>query len=374
MLANVCEHEMTDLSNLPRLSELRAQQKGLSFARYALALAIAKGDLALAAQVAARWHDSPVVELCCKAAANAGTTTSTTWAAPIATQYATMVNEFIDLLRPATILGKLQGVRRVPFNVRTVSKTQSSAVGWTGQGAPSKVSELGFSAATLALAKISGIVVLARELLLSSDPSAEFFLRQDLIDTIAQYQDQQFIDPSVVAVANVSPASATSGLTAVSSSGNTLSAVIADAKAAIAKLTTAGILLRNPYWIMRPSTALAIGTLTDSAGAIVFPTIGAAGGMWLGIPAVTSASVPSTTSGGSVIVLLDANEIFLAEGEVELDASENAAIQMSDSPVAGASTVTSLWQANCVGVRADKYTNWAVRRAGAVTYIDAVMF
>ena len=39
-----------------------------------------------------------------------------------------------------------------------------------------------------------------------------------------------------------------------------------------------------------------------------------------------------------------------------------------------ATVMISLWQNNLIGIRAERYINWAKRRAGAVAYIDSVNY
>src|SRR5574340_391804 len=83
-------------------------EKGTGFVRYAMALAASKGNLMLAAEYAQRLDDqTPEVGMVLKAAVAAGTTTDATWASPLVV-YQTLANEFIELLRPATIIGSIE--------------------------------------------------------------------------------------------------------------------------------------------------------------------------------------------------------------------------------------------------------------------------
>src|SRR5690606_32806275 len=171
-----------------------------AFTRYAIALARSKGNLMQAAEIAKGWQDStPEVETVLKAAVAAGTTTDPTWAAPLV-DYQNMSGEFIELLRPETIIGKIQGLRRVPFNIKMPAQTSGSTVGWVGEGRPKPVSSLAFDTVTLGFAKAAGIVVLTDELVRFSNPSAEAIVRQDLIESMAQFLDKDFVDPAKAAV------------------------------------------------------------------------------------------------------------------------------------------------------------------------------
>ena len=173
--------------------------KGTGFARYAMALPRSKGNLMQAAEIAKGWHDStPEVETVLRAAVAAGTTTDTAWAKPLV-EYQNLTGEFIELLRPETIIGKIQGLRRVPFNIKMPSQTAGASVGWVGEGAPKPVSKLGFGTTTLGFAKVAGIVVMTDELVRFSNPSAEAIVRSDLIATVAQFLDHDFVDPDKAA-------------------------------------------------------------------------------------------------------------------------------------------------------------------------------
>jgi hypothetical protein len=92
---------------VPRAREL---PKGIGFTRYVLAMARAKGNLMQAHQMAKaneRWMaETPDVEAVLRSAVAAGTTTDSTWASPLV-QYQNLVSEFIEYLRPLTIVGRL---------------------------------------------------------------------------------------------------------------------------------------------------------------------------------------------------------------------------------------------------------------------------
>ena len=116
-----------------------------------------------------------------------------------------LAGEFIELVRPLTILGRLQGFRRVPFNIRVGSQSSGSTAYWVGEGKPVPVSRLGTSEVTLGMAKAAGLVVLTKELMMSAEPSAEMLVRDDLIKTNVKFIDEQFIQQDYAASANVSP-------------------------------------------------------------------------------------------------------------------------------------------------------------------------
>ena len=384
------------------LAAKRNLPKGTAFTRYAMALAHSKGNMATAEQIAKKWRDTPEVAqiiqaashmgstdfkealelrrradeigLTTKAPSAAGTSNDATWASPLV-YYENMQAEFIELLRPKTILGKMNGLRRVPFNIRVAGQTSGSTVGWVGEAAPKPVGTLAFNATNLGHAKAAGIVVITTELARFSSPSAEAVVRQDLMDAMALFLDQQFIDPAVAAVANVSPASVTNGSSSIPSSGNSLAQITADVTSLMQLFIAQELDPTQAVWVMKPSTALALSMKRTNQDVFTFPDISASGGTWFGLPVVTSNAVPGSVSGGSIIALVLQNEIWLADdGNVTLDVSQEASLQMVTNPSAGAQSLVSLWQNNLIGLRAEREINWQKRRAAAVAYLDGVAY
>lgn len=359
--------------------------KGTMFTRYVMALATAKGDQAKALKVASQWKDTMPeiynvidadIASFLKAAVGTGTTTDATWAAPLV-QYNIMASEFIELLRPATIIGRLPGLRKVPFNIQMPSATAGTTVGWVGENAPKPVGNMQFGTVTLRWSKAAGIVVLTEELVRFSNPNAESVVRQDLTDAMAQFLDRQFVDPAVAEVTNVSPASITNGVTAVTASGTTAAAFRADIKSLFASYFAANLSTAGGVWLMTQTQALSLSLMLNALGQPVFPSITAEGGSLYGYPVVASENVPATGNSpvdGSPIIFLKASEIMLADdGQVVIDASNQASIQMDsapDSPPSASTNMVSLWQMNMVGVRAERWINWKKRRSTAVAYIQ----
>jgi HK97 family phage major capsid protein/HK97 family phage prohead protease len=361
---------------------------GTAFTRYAMALMASKGNLMQAEQIAKRWDDqTPEVSTVIKAAVAAGTTTDAEWAKPLV-EYTNMASEFAELLRPATIIGRIPGLRRVPFNIKVPRQTGGSSASWVGEGAPKPVSELAFDQISLGFTKLAGIVVMTEELVRFSNPSAEAIVRQDLIDTIVQTMDKDFVDPAKAASAGVSPASITNGVTPVVASGTDADAVRADVQNLFGKFVTANMSLAGAVWIMTEMQALSLALMLNPLGQPEFPGLsitGGTGGTFFGLPVVLSENIPANpgsgsplTGAGSRIILAKAPEILLADdGQVLLDASNQASLQMDSAPTnppTATTVMVSLWQMNMVGIRAERFINWTKRRAGAVQYIDSANY
>jgi hypothetical protein len=131
-------------------------------------------------------------------------------------------------------------------------------------------------AVTLGIAKAAGLVVLTEELVRSSAPSAELMVRNDLAKAIAQFLDQQFLSPDYAAVANVSPASITSGVNPTAATGTTAARCAPTCRRCSvvdrANLDPSGRLDHAA------TTALAISLMLNALGQPVFPNINMNGG------------------------------------------------------------------------------------------------
>jgi HK97 family phage prohead protease/HK97 family phage major capsid protein len=338
---------------------------GTAFTRYAMCLLRAKGDSSRAVHFASQWRDStPEVELMVKAAVEPGNTTNPSWAG-VLVQIRNAENEFLELLRPATILGKVNGLRKVPFNTQVPAQTGGGTYGWVGQGAPKPVGKLALTTVALQFSKAAGIIVITEELAKLSSPSAELIVRNDMIAGMTQFLDQQFIDPLVAEVANVSPGSITNGATTAASTDSAMS----DLALILAHFSTANMGLAGVNLIMSETNALAMGMLQNAGGGKVFPGMSSTGGSAEGFTVIAS------NAAGTNVIGLKADQILYADdGGIAIDVSREASVLMDSAPVSDATAVyTSLWQNNLVGLRAERMINWKRARPQAVYYLtDAV--
>lgn len=363
-------------SNLP---------KGIGFTRIAMSLVHAKGNLGQAAEVAKRWGDSPEISRVLNAMANAGSTNlkaavavgdsnTSGWASQLVF-YENLASEFYGLLYPKTIIGRIPGLRRIPFNVRIGGTSAGSSSAWVGENNPIPASAMAFTSVTLGHAKAASLVVFTRELATMSNPQAEMVVRDDMLSTMTKFADQQFIDPAVAASANVSPASITNGATQITSTGSTVAQIYADVSAIKKTFSNANLDMSNLVWVMRPDVALDLSMKRTSQDLQIFPDITMDGGTWFGLPVVTSNAVPTSVSGGSIIALVKADEIYFADdGGMIMDYTQEASVQMVTNPATGAQSLVSLFQNDLVGLRAIREMNWQRRRAAGVAYLDGVSY
>lgn len=370
-------------------------EPGIAFARYAMCLLGAKGDVDKALKLAkTHYGDEEGViktlefqsaggnfERVMKATVEAGTTLDSTFAAPLV-DYQNFAGDFIEYLRPRTIIGQFgQGsvpsLNRIPFNVRITGQTSGGNAYWVGEGAPKPLTGFDFNATELRWAKIATIAVLTEELIRFSDPSAERLVREGLAAAVIERMDIDFVDPAKAAVTNVSPASIFNGVAGIPSSGNDADAIRADVQALWAPFIAARNPPRNAVYLMDSTTALAVSLMQNPLGQSEFPGLTMNGGTFMGVPVIVSDYLVVDSDGG-MVALVNASDIWLADdGGVTIDASREASLQMLDNPTNNSATGTatslvSMFQTNSVAFRAERYVNWARRRASAVAYLTGV--
>jgi HK97 family phage prohead protease len=358
-------------------------EPSIGFTRYVLAMARSRGNAMQAFEIAKsnqQWEaETPDVALALKTAVVAGSTTDSVWAGPLV-NYQILVSAFGEFLRPLTIIGRIPGLTRVPFKVRVPRQTAASTVNWVGEAAPKPLTSLAFDSITLDFTKIAGIIPLTEELVRASSPSAELLVRNDLAAAIVQFMDAQFVDPTKAAT-GISPASITNGVTALTPSGTTGAALNSDLGRLIGQFLTNNLSLASAVWITTQTIAMRASLLQNSFGQQMFPGVTATGGTLLGLPVVASENIPSTTGSpteGYPIILAKADDILLADdGQVTIDASREASLQMEtapDSPATATTILQSLWQHNMVAIKAERFINWVKRRSTAVSYLSNAVY
>lgn len=366
---------------------------GIAFARLARVKALAKLDGESPRTIAKELYgeDSPVFRLLSKAAVPAATTANATWAGALVGDETSVFADFVEWLRPQTILGRfgMDGVpslRRVPFRVPLIGQTSGGAGYWVGEGKPKPLTKFDFERKTLEPLKVANIAVATMEVLRDSSPSAEMIIRDQLAAALRERLDLDFIDPAKAAAAGVSPASITNGVAIIPSTGNDADDVRNDIRALFGAFIAANNAPTDGVWIMPATTALALSLMQNPLGQAEFPGLSMAGGRLFGLPVIVSQYVPTNyqiSAGpppvtGAIVALVNASDIYLAdEGGIEVDMSTQASLQMDNAPTndSGVPTPTdlvSLWQTNSVGFRAERTVNWMARRASGVAVLGGV--
>jgi HK97 family phage major capsid protein/HK97 family phage prohead protease len=352
--------------------------KGIAFARYVIAKAVSFKEMVPATEIARqRWPDHPEIELSLKAAVAPGS--STTLATLV--QPTVMAQEMIEYLWHRTIVGRIQGLRRVPFNIKVPRQTSVASVSWVGEAAPKPLSAFALDTVTLGYYKIAGIVALTDEIIKFSSPAAEAMVRDELANAIVTLMDHDFIDPEKAAVAGVSPASITNGVTPTAATGTAYSNFAADFGTTMAKFDAARIDTSALAIVMSSRIARSLSLMLNSLGQPLFPNVSATGGTVQGYQIVVSGNVDPTgdvAANGDNIIFIKPDEVFLADdGSVSIDISREASVQMDgapDNPALATTIMVSAFQHNLALIRAERYCNWLKRRAEAVQFISGAKY
>ena len=322
-------------------------------------LAKTQGEYVSASDILKSWDAPEHVQRVAKAVV--GTTTSPEYSALVDTQ--NLVGEFIDLLRPRTIIDQLQGFRRVPFNVTIPTKTSGSIVNWVGEAKRKPVTNLAFGKTNLGFAKIAGIVPFSDELSRFSNPNVDRMVRDDLGDTIVEFMNDQFIDPAKAETVD-SPASILNGVTPIVASGITAEQIKSDLRKLRTQFITANLSLSGAYYVMSETMASFISDLTDALGNPVFKGMDAP----VGSKTIKGLPVVESEMAGKLIALIKPSEILLADdGGIDLSVSNEATLVYNNGT---ADVTVNLWQENLIAIRAERYVRWKPRRAQAAGYID----
>lgn len=373
--------------NFVQVKNTQKLAPGVRLARVAKCIGIAKGNLPQAETIARSiYQDDDATVNVLKTAVAAGTTSNTTWAGNLVGDETGVFADFVEFLRPQTILGRfgfdgIPSLRRVPFRVPLIGQTSGGSGYWVGEGKPKPLTKFDFSRTTLEPLKVANIAVVTEEVLRDSSPSAELIIRDELVRALRERLDIDFIDPLKAVSSGVSPASITNGVEAITSSGDDADAVRADLASLFAAFIAANNTPTTAVLIMSANIALRLSLMLNALGQREFPGISMMGGMLNGIPVIVSEYVPES-SGGSYVFMVNAQDIYIGDdGGFMLDMSREASLEMSDAPTNSSSPspsnpvaaqLVSLWQTNAVGFRAERTINWKKRRDSAVAVLDDV--
>jgi hypothetical protein len=274
-----------------------------------------------------------------KAAVAAGTTADTGWALPLS-EYQTLASAFLESLRNyGAFDAMLPFMRRVPFRTRVGAST----IGITGSTVPQQqikpISRLTLTGTQIDEAKAVAILVVTDELAKFGDNVAGNLFATELSNAVAVETDEQFVSILI------------SGATSNGSSGATAEHVRNDLRGMLAAITTSA--RSRLFLLMTSAIAKLLSVLHTNAGDAAFPGMNYNGGSIGGITALVSDGVPAAT-----MLLVDAQQIAAASESIQLSASNEAIVAMNDapdSPAAASTLMTSLWQNNLTGLKAERF-------------------
>lgn len=271
-----------------------------------------------------------------------------------------LAQAFFGSVEPFTVKGRA-GLRRVPFNITVNVAATPFSFKWKGEGLAASSVTLTMTPDTLPARTASGIFGITKELIRLNAPGAMQFFEAEMQAGLIKFLDEQFLDPSVSEVANVSPASITNGLTPIGSVGNPAS----DIRLLIREYLDGGGNLETGVFVLSTANALALRLSGHSA----FEGLTREGGELAGAPALASAAA------GDQLILMDTARIRLADDlEGDVDVSTQATVEMTASPsqsgVSGSGAqMVSLFQSGLAAIKVDRVMNWS-KSEGAVAVMD----
>jgi hypothetical protein len=293
-----------------------------------------------------------------------GNTLSVGWAAPLAA-LAPLQQGFLDLNKPTNLLGKLDAfATHIPFNTSVPVVTSGSTFKWVPQGpspAPKPVGQLQFASVTMSITKVGGILVLSRELAKLDKPGSDVAMRTTLSRDMSDFLDQQFTDPAVAAVAGSNPGSITNLAPTIGSSGTSQTNAATDFRALNTAFWAANPRARACVILTSPSNAVAL------ANALNADTCGPDGGTLKGIQVFTG-------NVGARVVFMDPASLIIADsGGIAIDVSNVASVELNTiptSPITASSVIISMWQANCVALKCERFINFRLAKPDAAVFTN----
>lgn len=267
----------------------------------------------------------------------------------------------LAVAQPFSILPRL-GATRAPFDLSVPIEDVPITDGyWVDHGAAKPLSRWTYGNVTLRRRTAARIIALTNDLRKVGNRAAEGLLRDRLARGLTAYIDVEFLNP-------VGPFSITNGVTPVATTGSP----VTDLANLFAAFVSNGGSVESAVVVM--SSQNAIGARLS--GEAAFEDLDRQGGRVAGLPAIAS------DSAGAVVAIIDSARVLLADsGELAIDASEQATLEMRDDPIgatgaAGSpagpvhTTATSLWQTNSVALKAERFLAWHAA-PGAVAYTEA---
>jgi HK97 family phage major capsid protein len=309
-----------------RKFQLGEDKKGIAAARLVRCLAFAKGDVAKAAWFAKKaFNDDLGDEI--HRALTAGDMSAAGSLIPPA--YAA---EIIELLRSATVVRRAQA-RVVPLDNGTLTirkQTAGSTASYVGESENIGVTIPETGLLVLSAKKLAAIVPISNELLKwTAGPSADEFVRDDLVAEISVREDRAFIrdDGTDHTPKGMRYWAAASNVTA--SNGNTSANIEEDFRNLIDGLEDNDVKLLRPAWFMHPSRKNYLRNLRDPNGNLIYPEVRQANPTLYGYPLFPTTSIPKNLGVGgneSEVYFADMADALIGEAQgIEIAVDSSAA-------------------------------------------------
>jgi hypothetical protein len=269
---------------------------------------------------------------------------------------------FAETLAEISVFDRLMrdGAVRLPSNTtRIIAATTLPQAHAVGEGKAKPLTSLALTASDTALHKAVAALIISVELARSSEPGAAQMITRLLRNAVAYATDVLLLDQTAGLLA---------GVVATASGGDPL----ADISALLTGIDLGEA--SRPYFLVEPVAAKKL-CVKNAAGVRVFPDMTPMGGQMVGVETLVSSALPD-----GYFVALDAAGVGLADNGIEPSRARHADAEMSTTPTAdglapvGATGMTSLWQNNLVGIRAEREISWKMLRPRAISAVSGVAY
>lgn len=326
------------------------------------------------------YRDDTEMQQMVRAVAAPADTTTAGWASELVQDG---VSQFVELIRPLTIYGRVPGLRLNFTNKGAIPLPTFGAGGLAGdfvaEGAPIPVKQGVTSSSSFGPNKLAVISTFTREIAQHSNPSIEALIRAAILADTAEVLDARFGDDaaaSAIRPAGLRNATATGAgnINAATGTGDA-----ADIKADIIGVTDRMRTARAGSvgcWIMHPTRKLTLEYMENALGGTQFPSV--ANGFLAGAPILETDGLAENL----VIAISQSAMAFGNDFAPEFALSNQTTLHMVDAapadisavgtPNTVAAPVQSMFQTDSVALRMCWGLSWKLVRAGGVQVLTSV--
>lgn len=295
-----------------RKFKIEPSQKGIAAARMVRALAASRGDLGRAKHFVEKVYNDDLGDEIKKALISSELEAG---GALIVPEYS---NEIIELLRSRTVV-RAAGARTLPMNSGTLSirkHTSGSSASYVGESRNIGITQPETGMVELTSKKLAAIVPISNDLLsFTSGPSADEFVRDDLVMEMSVREDRAFLrdDGTQHTPRGMRHWAAAANVTGTN--GATAAQIEEDFKDCMNALENNDVRLIRPAWFMHPSRKNHLAILRESAGGnLLYPSLSTASPTLWGYPVFTTTSIPNNLNGSeSEIIFADMADAIIGE-------------------------------------------------------------
>jgi hypothetical protein len=258
-----------------------------------------------------------------------------------------------------SVLAQLPALKAVPL-VPIPKETEHGAgtAYWAAENQPTPMTRLDFTSTQLEERSLNAIVALSRTLLRLANDTARNAILRICRRTMTRALDTALLGSTAASTAQ--PAGLLAGVVGLTGgSPDDLSVELEELVATVSDGAPT-----TPVFVTSPRAVAYLARQTGTA----FKDVKLKGGEILGAPLLVSPGAANN------LILIDAHEIATHDGLMEIDASDEASLQMSDTPTDGAAQLTPLWQTNTVATRLVHRVAWTKLSSDSVGYLtlDAI--